>query len=572
VDADGTQHHTLRFGVARLIWLRGKALRPEVIREWSFTSEDGFWHELLTLSDRKWAIYVVAHNWQFDAAMIELDKAFTRYGLVVCRFNIKDRRFIVDLRVGKLLLKFRDSYQYVPMPLDAIGQYVGLPKLPMPSEDAPFEMWLAYCKRDVDVLQSIMLSYVYFVQQNDLGNFAATTPAQAFAAFRHRFMTHDIFIHDDEDALDLERRAYHGGRCETFFYGKVNQPLYKLDVNSMYPAVMRDNRYPTAKATRYSHLSVDRLCEIVRDYLVVAQCRVLTNEAAYPLMQDGKLLFPVGEFWTYLSTPEVTYALSKGHIQEVGETVVYCGAPIFTEYVKSLYAMRQAYKAQGNQPFQLLCKLLLNGLYGKFGEKFQDIVDKGRTDAQIPEFVEFAYQERPGERPHRAFILAGHLYVYENEREGMHSAPAIAAHVTAYARMKLHDYIVRAGREHCFYVDTDSLIVDEEGYRRLASEIDPGALGKLKLEETADCAEFYAPKDYVFGEVQKIKGIRHDAVQIQDSLYCQEQFSKWLTLVRRGVAGEIVIHQQTKQLRRVPDKGIVDATGRIWPLQVSLAG
>jgi hypothetical protein len=572
VDADGTQHHTLRFGVARIVRLLGKDLCPDIIREWTFTSEAEFWRELLTLSNRKWSVYVVAHNWQFDAAMIELDKAFTRYGLEVSRFNIKDRRFIVDLRVGKVLLKLRDSYQYVPMPLDAIGQYVGLPKLPMPSEDAPFDKWLTYCKRDVDVLQSIMLSYVYFIQQNDLGNFAATTPAQAFAAFRHRFMTHDIFIHDDEDALDLERRAYHGGRCEIFFYGRVEQPLYKLDVNSMYPALMRDNLYPTAKATRYNHLSIDRLREIVSDSLVVAQCRVRTAEAAYPLIQDGKLIFPVGEFWTYLTTPEVTYALSRGHIQEVGETVTYTGAPIFTEYVKSLYAMRQAYKAQGNQPFQLLCKLLLNGLYGKFGEKFQDIVDKGRTDAQIPEFVEFAYQERPGEWPHSAFILAGHLYVYENEREGMNSAPAIAAHVTAYARMKLYNYIAQAGREHVFYMDTDSLIVDAIGYQRLASEIDTHALGKLKLEETADSAEFYAPKDYVFGDEQKIKGIRRDAVPLQVGVYSQEQFGKWLTLVRRGVTGEITIHQVTKHLRREPDKGIVDSNGRIWPLQVSLAG
>jgi hypothetical protein len=234
--------------------------------------------------------------------------------------------------------------------------------------------------------------------------------------------------------------------------------------------------------------------------------------------------------------------------------------------------MRQAYKAQGNQPFQLLCKFLLNNLYGKFGERFQDDIDMGRVDVELADFTEVVYRDRPGDRPRRGYILDGHLYVYGDDHEGMHSAPAIAAHVTAYARMKLWNYIVQAGREHCYYMDTDSLIVDAIGYQRLASEIDPHKLGKLKLEETADCAEFYAPKDYVFGEVQKIKGIRHDAVQIQDGVYWQERFSKWLTLVRRGVSGEIVIQQQTKHLRRVPDKGIVDATGRIWPLQMSLAG
>ena len=52
------------------------------------------------------------------------------------------------------------------------------------------------------------------------------------------------------------------------------------------------------------------------------------------------------------------------------------------------------------------------------------------------------------------------LLAYESIQE---SFPAIASAVTSYARAYLYNLIQIAGYHHCYYSDTDSLIVDKQG-------------------------------------------------------------------------------------------------------------
>jgi len=61
--------------------------------------------------------------------------------------------------------------------------------------------------------------WIEFCQSEDLGAFGYTIAGQSFNAFRHKFMKEDIYIHNSEKVLELERECYKGGRCEAFFIG-----------------------------------------------------------------------------------------------------------------------------------------------------------------------------------------------------------------------------------------------------------------------------------------------------------------------------------------------------------------
>ncbi|GAI25381.1 unnamed protein product, partial [marine sediment metagenome] len=80
-------------------------------------------------------------------------------------------------------------------------------------------------------------------------------------------------------AIDLERASYKGGRVECFFLGELkNDNYYILDVNSLYPFVMRNNSYPV----KYLQISHNIKSDTCRSYLehksIIAQVLIDTDE------------------------------------------------------------------------------------------------------------------------------------------------------------------------------------------------------------------------------------------------------------------------------------------------------
>jgi len=58
-------------------------------------------------------------------------------------------------------------------------------------------------------------------------------------------MKEKIYIHDQVTTSEFEREAYFGGRVECFRLGNfTDEFFYNIDVNSMFPSVMKENLYP----------------------------------------------------------------------------------------------------------------------------------------------------------------------------------------------------------------------------------------------------------------------------------------------------------------------------------------
>jgi hypothetical protein len=171
--------------------------------------------------------------------------------------------------------------------------------------------------------------------------------------------------------------------------------------------------------------------------------------------------------------------------------------------------------------------------------------------------------------------------------EGPGSAPAIAAHVTDYARMLLYRFMCLVGRSRVLYVDTDSLIIRAEDLPQLSEVIDDKALGKLKVEGRATTLEIRGPKDYTFGESLRRKGIRANAIRVcrccntptvEGAARCrgcgdhlgvtafrQALFPGFYTLLRRGLLGGFPVGTITKSLTATYTKGVVSASGTVTP-------
>lgn len=570
-----TTAQTVECGVERQILWFGYAAQRRRIRdgEWSapdwlrFESAAYFWDWVESKLHGKCRLYIFAHNVSFDAPVVDMFGILPDRGWELIKAVIDSPPTLLTWRRGDQTIQVVDTLNIWRMPLAGIGKQIGLEKLPMPRRNASRAKWEAYGKRDTEIIMEACLRWFAFLKQEKLGGFAPTLASQAMRAFRHRFMLQHIYIDADKRALELSREALHGGRTECFYIGKKRGKFYQLDVNSMYPWIMQKYDVPVKLVGCYSDVTRAELARWLKRYCVVARVRLVTDEPAYAVVHDNRLVFPVGKLRVALCTPELIYALSKGHIHSVEVAAVYERARVFAPFVTTLYGLRLKAAKAGDAVASWLYKILMNSLYGKFAQRGRSYEAIGHTDPKnVRAWVEvdadsgdvFRYRE-----------FAGLIQLRQDEGESFDSFPALAAHVTAYARCRFYELMRAAGAGHYLYGDTDCLLVDAFGYKRLKRFCNATRLGGLKLEAQYRFIHIRSPKDYRFDDKEKVKGVKRSAVWIDAETVEQYNFSSLRGLIARGDLSAPIITKVRKRLRRIYTKATVAADGNCSPLRLN---
>jgi hypothetical protein len=556
--------HNLKLGTACIV------RRPH--KNWThpkfttFKTIDEFWTWLDRQLKERSLTYVFAHNIDFDFWVVNGFSELRKRGWNIDSWTVDNNRFIVRARKSHMTLLFLDTLNFVKTDLKSIGKAVGLPKLEIDFRTCREEELETYCRRDTEILLKFVLRWIEFVEKYDLGHFQATLASQAFAAYRHRFYTKDIYIHAHDKALELERLAYRGGRTECFYLGKIEgQKFYRLDVNSMYPYVMKEHEYPCKFVVYHPHPDLQGLYNALRNYAVIADVEVCTDKPAIGIKTE-RLIFPTGQFRAVLTSPELEYLIQNGKILNVSRYAIYERENLFEDYVNFFWSLKDTAREQDNGFEYAIAKLFLNSLYGKWGQKRQ-VIKIIEEKTQIPNGFYHGFSSVTG-KEFKMWVIDGTAFEQVAEEEAYNSFPAISAFITAYARTYLWSLIERAGAKHCYYCDTDSLIVDQEGFDNLRDMIDDSRIGALRLQGEADYLEIRGLKDYTFGDEVRHKGISPNAEQAEDNVFTQDQFLKTKSLIRLGEIKGAAVRKITKVLTHEYKKGNVNPDGWITPYEM----
>ncbi len=371
VDETRTDHE-LWFGWA--CYWRKRQGRPTDSRDWlRFESADNLWNFVVAKTKKREPLYLISHNVSYDFGVLRIFESLEARGYELSSFWTSGMATIATFENDGRKIVLLDNGNYFPGTLAKWGQAIGFPKGEANPLTDPVEIVDPYCRRDVEIMVKLWEDLYGFLDDNDLGNWGKTLPSQAFSAYRHRFMEQRIVIHANADALALERGAYHGGRSSVFYKGWLkNGPYYKLDVNSMYPYVMSQEKYPNDLLGYKSPASLLELEKRLKHYAVIARVQIRTNEQCYPVKHRTHVVYPVGVFETTLTTPELLYGLSRGHILYVRSMAYYMQASLFRDYVDCFYEMKQRLADDPGNPYYAFAKLYLNSLYGKFGQLAHD--------------------------------------------------------------------------------------------------------------------------------------------------------------------------------------------------------
>lgn len=565
IQPNGDIKQTLKLGWV-CYYRRGYGRNLEKLEWYFFDNVLDFWTFIYKHTEKKRRLWVISCNMSFDFTIVQGWKYLGQAGFKLKFFHNTGSTCIISVRSKHGAIIFIDSMNWFRESVAASGARLGIPKLEIDFETADDSYLSTYCKRDVEILVFLFKDFVRFLAANRISRVCYTIASTAMAAYLFGFYDHKIWIHNNAQAIDLERASYRGGRVECFYLGFLEvDKYYVVDVNSLYATVMHHGKFPCKFIKTRDHCSIDTLRYNLQSKAVIATVQIETDEPAYAVKRN-RTIFPVGRFWVTLTTPELVYALKHDHILKIGRFVFYEQAKLFTRYVKRMYDLRLEFKSAGVASYSEICKLLLNSLYGKFGQK-AEVWEKIGECLGERDRTEEVYLPDLNRRGMIRYLL-GEIFELTGYEECFNSFPAIASTVTAYARMYLYELMKVAGPGNYFYCDTDSLIVNEQGLENLGPLINEINLGCLKIEESIPWVNIRGLKDYETENKSVIKGISKNAVETESGVYQQDQWPSLRGILRGSDSDSYTVKKVTKILTRKYTKGDVTSDGWIRPFSL----
>ena len=547
-------------GIQRLILGCYEVWRVNDVGMPSFQIEAGVYyseHEFYLMLKKHLPTRVVAHNWNFDATVLRIGAADNRerYG-----FEIDYKRgiypadksgfapFFITLDFGKdRYAELICNTNFYKMPLAIIGESLGVPKLAMPCAEDMAAM-LVYCQRDTEILRMAWFNVFAFTQ-----DLAGTTPGLTAAmasnrAYRKRFFNSAYTVQGSqgiEYVNEHEQAAYHGGRTDTFYKGMPQSDVVlKYDINSLYPFCMlgnipvrysqRGNGQALVKAIRGGYSDLVAMADVTLNIPPASAYGFLGLEG---VKHNGQLIFPVGRFRVSAWQPILEIAHQQGYIERVHNVWLYDAAPIFDDYVEALFARRLEYKEKKNKAWDTLTKLMMNSLYGKFGQR--ENPEWIEVDANSEEYAVMIEPDTDMGRTSNVYEdrLTEYWQIGKqllkvipdgNAQLARQSICSIAGYITAKGRAILWQglaEVINAGGT-LYMADTDSIITNVSLPSHM---VDGTELGKYKLEDSVPGSECYftAPKHYIIGDTFKLKGVRNPVRGV--ATHEQTVFPKFMT-------------------------------------------
>ncbi|BDI12843.1 hypothetical protein (mitochondrion) [Phanerochaete sordida] len=398
---------------------------------------------------------------------------------------------------------------------------------------------IKYCYMDCACLYEVLIKFNELIFKEFSVNIhgSLTLPSLSMKIFKVHYMPKDTIYQLLGNVEKDIRESYTGGAVDVYQHHNVihndfsvneKTQCYYYDVNSLYPKVMASFKMPVGKPIAFEGdiRAVDPkafgffYCHIFcPDYIQhpILQRRIKTANGLRTVAGTGE--------WTgWVCSSELDAVLHLGYEFKILKGYKFETAIIFDKFVAKMGAIRETYPK--SDPMNLIAKLLMNSLYGKFGMRSEN------TTVEIFDSTD----------PEQALQLQNNLDLYgdslkdyiqledfcilvkqsviqsiveggEDLYHGLDVNIAIASAVTSGGRVYMSP-IKNNPAFNLYYSDTDSVVINKE-----LDEVFVGTkIGQFKLEHIIKEAVFLAPKFYGFinekgEEFMKGKGVTSVALK-----------------------------------------------------------
>lgn len=393
-------------------------------------------------------------------------------------------------------IKIYDSLKIIPLSIAAMSKAFGLPmakgSIDYSAYRAPghelTEEEIEYIKGDVQIDAMAMKVFL------DQGLTKMTAGSNALSDYKSMVgkekgfrKVYPILTPDQDEFI---RKAYRGGYTyvNPRYQGKVIEGGIVLDVNSLYPSVMKSasgELLPHGKPEWFDgEPSEDDRMPL---WVAMVTCSFKIKDRHLPCIQlkgnfrfkqteylessDGIVTFTVTNIdWSLICDQYEVY-VEEWH----GGYKFKCNDYMFKPYIEKWGKVKEQATIDGNKGMRFIAKRMLNSLYGKFATRIEV-----RSRKPVLENGVLRYRDLEPEVRDPVYLPVG-------------------VFITSWARNKTIRS-AQANYDRFIYADTDSMhMVGTELPDNV--DIDPVRLGAWDHESTFDKAKFLAQKCYVEHEV-----------------------------------------------------------------------
>lgn len=502
------------------------------------------WASIDEVTRAKARTVVVAHNLAYDLrisnALVELPKL----GWEVKALKIDAGHAWGTFGRDGRTLALVDSMSWVPKSLEKLAPLVGMAKCALPAWDDSDAAWEARCTRDVEILAEVWHRLMVWIETQDLGVFRTTGAGQSWSAFRHRFMTHQLLVHEDMEARDAERQAAHTGRCEAWRHGVIKDgPFTEWDFTTAYATVGRECSLPLRLLRHHGCLSLPEWQGLCARGAVLSRVHVSTVAPSVPCRSGDRVLWPSGTFSTVLWDNELALAIAEGATVTIGESWFYERAPLLSDFCAWCLDQLAEHRTDVDPIVRLTLKHFSRAVVGRFGARWSKWGKAGTVPyADVRRWTDF----NGDDDTHTEMLQVGTQIFSETARtDAPDCMPQVMSYVMAECRVRLWRAMQTAGLDHVVYVDTDSLITDAAGSAALrAARIDG-----LRPKGEWRSLEVLGPRQTIRDRAVIASGLPRTARKVGKASYSAEVWRQIDTSLRNGEASSVVITDRKSRLR-----------------------
>jgi len=519
VDTEATK--TYERGVEHQRWRCAVAIYATRRRDGKYTQDgrdyvdvERLWRDVSDFTSGHGRTILWCHNLAYDVRIASVFQVLPSLGWALGAHNITPRGTWIEWRRDGATLILCDSFSVFPAGIEQIGIWFGIGKPPLPPESAGMDDWLNRCRSDCRILATAVIAYLEWLKDADMGNWQVTGNGQAWAAYRHKFLTHKLTVHSETDVLALERRAMWAGRCEAYWHGKLNGiTVYEYDFQQAYPRIARDREVPVKYVGVIEHA---RDCwRVINEgkAALLVECEIETSEPVVPAEVEGRILWPVGRFQTVLWDVEVLAAVKAGAHVMIKSGRAYRTAPAMAAWGEWIMAALAAGDEDVPPWLKAILKQWSRSIIGRMAMTYQS----WEYDGEMPESrVEagFIWDDKAGEE-HEYIQIGTTMWLHAGKVEWQHSMPMITGYVQAVARVQLWDVMSAMPKGSVLYADTDSVFVTEIDKQALDDLITSGVGAGMRLKNAYESMEIYGPRQIITGPQVRIAGIPKKAERIE---------------------------------------------------------
>lgn len=483
-----------------------------------FTTAEAFWRWCLDYCWTHGRTILTFHNASHDLGQLDAFSWLPRLGAELRWCNLSRDVSVAAWSTPRGTLVICDTYTWCPVPLEELGPMVGLGKTRLPSEHDEEAVWWERVETDVEITRRVVEQLLAVVRDQHLGNWQPSGAGMGHTAWRHRFYTDKVLVHDDAEALAAERDAMHTGRAEAWWHGKARGgPFTEWDMAMSYCAIAAECLLPAKLWDHDPRPSRKVHSWALEHWRVLARVTVRTDVPVVPARVQDRICWPVGEFTTTLWDTELALITETGGSYQVAEQWRYSRKPVLAEWARWSIAQCGLSGEQLHPVARTWIKHQSRAVIGRLGLRTPTWDEWG--DNWLGHTGITLLTDPAAQTTHR-MMHVGSKVLEETERtEAQNSCPQIPSWIMSEARVRLWRATVAAGQDNVLHVDTDSCLTSAAGTRRLEKAVQTGLPGAWRPKETWRRLEVTGPRHYQAPGRRQLPGVPRRAVETAPGKY-----------------------------------------------------